>query len=97
MNQDGEIVRISRKEYTQIYPRPGWVEHDPDEIIDSQTVVLRECGAGLAVGFWKSQAEIAGMWRLDRRFEPRMARDERERLLHGWRRAVERAKAWAED
>ena len=30
--------------------------------------------AGLAVGFWKSADEIAGQWRVDRRFEPSMPR-----------------------
>jgi glycerol kinase len=51
--------------------------------------------AGLAVGFWKDQSEIAGHWSLDRRFEPAMAASRRERLLDGWHRAVERSKGWA--
>jgi len=53
--------------------------------------------AGLAVGFWKSEDEIAAMWQLDRRFEPNMDQSVREKLLHNWQRAVERAKAWAQD
>ena len=53
--------------------------------------------AGLAVGFWESEEEIAAMWRLDRRFEPNMDRAVRESMLHGWRRAVERAKDWARE
>ncbi|MBI4807289.1 MAG: glycerol kinase GlpK [Desulfovibrio sp.] len=52
--------------------------------------------AGLAVGFWESEEEIAAMWQMDRRFEPGMAADVRESLLHGWQRAVERSKAWAQ-
>jgi glycerol kinase len=51
--------------------------------------------AGLAVGFWKDPAEIAGNWREDRRFSPRMPPAEREERYAGWQRAVERAKGWA--
>ena len=51
--------------------------------------------AGLAVGFWGSQAEIAGQWQLQRRFEPTMSADQRESLYAGWQRAVERARGWA--
>ena len=53
--------------------------------------------AGLAVGFWNSQDEIAGQWQLERRFEPRMSADQRESLYAGWQRAVERARGWATD
>ena len=52
--------------------------------------------AGLAVGFWKSEEEIAAMWQLDRRFEPNMAQSDRDKLLHDWQRAVARSKAWIE-
>ena len=51
--------------------------------------------AGLAVGFWDDVAEIEANWALDRRFEPTMAPSERARLMRGWRRAVDRAKGWA--
>jgi glycerol kinase len=53
------------------------------------------CLAGLAVGFWKSRDEIAGMQRDGGRFEPRMPASDRESMIAGWRRAVERAKGWA--
>ena len=52
--------------------------------------------AGLAVGFWKSEDEIAAMWQLDRRFEPNMDQGVREKLLYDWQRAVERGKGWVE-
>ncbi|NLT25644.1 MAG: glycerol kinase GlpK [Microbacteriaceae bacterium] len=45
--------------------------------------------AGLAVGFWSGLDELRELWREDRRFAPAMAATERERLLAGWRRAVE--------
>jgi glycerol kinase len=51
--------------------------------------------AGLAVGFWETQEEIAAQWTSDRRFEPSMAADRRAELLAQWSRAVERAKEWA--
>ena len=51
--------------------------------------------AGLGVGFWKDRAEIAGVWRDGGRFEPRMSVSEREALVDGWHRAVERARGWA--
>lgn len=52
--------------------------------------------AGLAVGFWSSQQEIAGQWQMERRFDPQMSADERQQRLALWRRAVERSRAWSE-
>ncbi|MDB5773214.1 MAG: glpK [Burkholderia sp.] len=51
--------------------------------------------AGLAVGFWESQQEVAAQWQAERRFEPLMSEQERLERLHTWRRAVERARDWA--
>jgi glycerol kinase len=50
--------------------------------------------AGLAVGFWESQAEIRDQWELDKRFTPSMSQDRVETLRTGWSKAVERARAW---
>lgn len=36
------VISVSQKEFTQIYPQPGWVEHDPMEIWYSQRSVLTE-------------------------------------------------------
>lgn len=52
--------------------------------------------AGLAVGFWSSQQEIAAQWRMERCFEPRMHAEERASRLGLWRRAVERSRAWSQ-
>jgi glycerol kinase len=41
-DQTGSIVGIAQKEFTQIYPKPGWVEHDPMEIWGTQSGVARE-------------------------------------------------------
>jgi glycerol kinase len=51
--------------------------------------------AGLGAGVWSSTDELADLWQLDRRFEPRMGADERRRLLEGWRAAVDRSRGWA--
>ena len=51
--------------------------------------------AGLAVGYWKSTDDIAANWRVDRRFEPRMAAARVAELRGGWQKAVERTKGWA--
>jgi glycerol kinase len=53
--------------------------------------------AGLAVGFWQSQDDLAANWRVEKRFPPRMPADQREELYAGWKRAVERAKGWASE
>ena len=53
--------------------------------------------AGLASGFWASQAEIARQWQVERRFTPQMSADQRDSLYAGWQRAVERARGWAQD
>ncbi len=53
--------------------------------------------AGLAVGFWKDASELAAQWRVDRQFEPTMARDSVEAMQAEWARALERAKAWVRD
>ena len=42
INHDGEIVAIAQKEFRQIFPQPGWVEHDPEEIWSSQISVAHE-------------------------------------------------------
>ena len=52
--------------------------------------------AGLAVGFWKSQAEISKQWAVDARFKPAMKPKQRQRLYAGWNRALERCRSWEE-
>jgi glycerol kinase len=50
--------------------------------------------AGLAVGYWKDQKQIAAQWQVDRRFTPAMKPLQRKRLEAGWRKALERARHW---
>lgn len=41
-DKDGNIIKVAQKEFEQIYPKPGWVEHDAMEIWGSQSGVMRE-------------------------------------------------------
>ena len=52
--------------------------------------------AGLAVGYWKDQAEVSTQWQADRRFGPALASASVDELRGTWRRALERSKAWVE-
>jgi glycerol kinase len=50
--------------------------------------------AGLAVGFWRSKTDLAHHWQEDKRFEPKMSREDAKRTLQRWKEAVNRAKNW---
>jgi glycerol kinase len=52
--------------------------------------------AGLTTSMWKSKEEIASHWQLDKKFEPRMSRDEAAAKMARWREAVRRSREWAE-
>ncbi|MBR5970334.1 MAG: glycerol kinase GlpK [Lachnospiraceae bacterium] len=41
-NEKGEMCSVAQKEFTQIYPKPGWVEHDAEEIWSTQLEVAQE-------------------------------------------------------
>jgi glycerol kinase len=41
-NKNGKIISLAQKEFTQIYPKPGWVEHDAMEIWSTQASVITE-------------------------------------------------------
>ena len=42
-DRDANIVQVSQREFTQIFPQPGWVEHNPNEIFDTQSHVAKDC------------------------------------------------------
>lgn len=46
---DGEIKSIAQKEFKQIFPKTGWVEHDPNEIWSSQVSVAAEAMSSLGI------------------------------------------------
>ena len=66
---DGRVTGVAQKEFTQIFPQPGWVEHDPKEIWSSQIGVAAEAlsRAGIkpsdiaAIGI-TNQRETALVW-----------------------------------
>src|SRR6478609_125140 len=41
VNQKGEIEGLAQQEFRQLFPQPGWVEHNPEEILSSQLNVLQ--------------------------------------------------------
>jgi len=45
-DHEQKIVAVEQKEFTQIYPHEGWVEHDPMEIFSTQYIVMTELIAG---------------------------------------------------
>jgi len=51
-DRDGRTLAVARREFAQLYPQAGWVEHDPDEIWSTQIAVAAEAmaRAGLAPG-----------------------------------------------
>jgi glycerol kinase len=56
-DREGNVVKTAQKEFTQIYPKAGWVEHDPMEIWGSQSGVVSEILATTGIG----PEEIAGI------------------------------------
>jgi len=50
--------------------------------------------AGVGAGVW-SQSAVTELWREQARYDPRIGEDERETLMHGWSRALERSRGWA--
>lgn len=42
LDHDANIVSVSQREFTQLYPQAGWVEHDPMEIFATQSATLAE-------------------------------------------------------
>jgi glycerol kinase len=63
-------------------------------VIDETTALGAAYLAGLAVGYWQSQQEIAAKWQIDRTFEPKMEAEKRSELYNGWKKAVRAAMAF---
>lgn len=58
-DREGEIVSVDRREHAQIYPRPGWVEHDPREIWSNTQSVID--GALAKAGLSKADLVSVGV------------------------------------
>lgn len=55
-DQGGEIVSVAQREFTQFFPRPGWVEHDADEIWSTQAGVITEAIARARIDLGEVEA-----------------------------------------
>jgi glycerol kinase len=71
------------------------------KIIRPQTLETTALGAaylaGLAVGFWKNLEEIQNQWIVDKEFYPKRDKEQVEKELHYWHKAVERTRNWIEE
>ena len=50
-NERGEMCSVAQKEFTQFFPQPGWVEHDANEIWQTQLAVAREAMRKIGAGY----------------------------------------------
>lgn len=57
-------------------------------VINETTALGAAYLAGLAVGYWESQEEIASQWAIEHSYEPKMDEEQREDLYKGWKKAV---------
>ncbi|MCM3689775.1 glycerol kinase GlpK [Neobacillus niacini] len=63
-------------------------------VVNETTALGAAYLAGLAVGFWESQEEIAKQWAVDRTFLPKMSDENRNKLFDGWKKAVKATMAF---
>lgn len=68
----GQIVGKAQREFKQIYPRPGWVEHDPEDIWDTQIDVMGKAIDAAGITAWDvaaigitNQRETTVVWERD--------------------------------
>ena len=68
-DKEGNIISLAQKEFTQIFPKPGWVEHDPMEIWDTQIAVAAKAmqtagmhGSDIAAIGITNQRETTIVW-----------------------------------
>ncbi|MBB4070777.1 glycerol kinase [Leucobacter sp. OH2974_COT-288] len=65
-------------------------------VVAETTALGAAYAAGLATGFWASMDELSANWQEDRRWEPQMSVDERDRLLRNWKKAVTKSQGWVD-
>jgi len=69
-DKKGNMISVAQKEFTQIYPQAGWVEHDANEIWSTQMTVAHE--AILKAGLTYQNIEAIG---INKRFLTRTCRN----------------------
>ncbi|GAA4412693.1 glycerol kinase GlpK [Nibrella viscosa] len=65
-------------------------------LITETTALGAAYAAGLAVGFWSSFDDLRQNWAVAKTWEPSMGSEDRNQLIRGWQKAVERSFGWAE-
>ncbi len=65
-------------------------------VVAETTALGAAYAAGLAVGFWADQDDLAKNWQEDKRWEPQIDPAERDKLLAEWRKAVTKSQGWVE-
>ena len=70
IDEYGKLVNVKQKEFKQIFPRQGWVEHDPKEILDTQIDVFEDLVSSISLSDIISigitnQRETTVMWDKD--------------------------------
>ncbi|HEV8084936.1 MAG TPA: glycerol kinase GlpK [Chitinophagaceae bacterium] len=53
--------------------------------------------AGLAIGFWKDTDEIENYWEAEKKFQPAMKNEDRQKEIYQWKKAIKAAQVWAEN
>jgi len=66
-------------------------------VVAETTALGAAYAAGLAVGFWSDLDDLAKNWQEDKRWEPSMDSDERDRLYRNWKKAVTKTFDWVDD
>ncbi|MAG85827.1 MAG: glycerol kinase [Flavobacteriaceae bacterium] len=68
-NKKGDVISVAQKEFTQYFPKPGWVEHDPMEIWSTQAGIAAEAtvkkglnGSNIAAIGITNQRETVVVW-----------------------------------
>ena len=67
-NEKGEMCSVAQREFTQYFPKPGWVEHDADEIWASMLGVAVE--AMNSNRYYESERDNHRLGQRDRRADP---------------------------
>ena len=66
-------------------------------VVAETTALGAAYAAGLAVGFWSGLDDLRANWQEDRRWEPKMDAEERDRQLRLWKKAVTKTFDWVDD
>ena len=65
--------------------------------VQETTALGAAYAAGLATGVWSNLEELKKMWGEEKRWEPDMNNEEREKLWKGWNKAVTKSLDWVEE